>query len=52
MVKEFVGVGLFMSEEGDIVAQRKDFIKEGLEEKDYFISFNEQEIKLILYNSA
>ncbi|MCK4918533.1 MAG: serine protease [Candidatus Pacebacteria bacterium] len=52
MVKEFVGVGLFMSEEGDIVAQRKDFIKEGLEEKDYFISFNEQEIKLILDNSA
>lgn len=49
MIKEFIAVGLYISKDGDIVAQKSDFIKEEkLIEKDLFILVGEQEIKLSL----
>lgn len=46
--KEFVGIGLFISEEGDIVAQKQDFVTEEKVEKKFFIEYNEQKINIIL----
>ncbi len=52
IIKEFVGIGLFISKNGDIVAQKQDFVTEkDTVKKDYYISFNEKEIKVILNNN-